>query len=444
MRRPFVIGGGCAHRLRAIRRPLAIGPGIGAPDMGMHVLGLARKGTEVAPAQPSWLVNAKVVDVVSGQVSVGRNVEMVDGQIRSISSTLPPAQQNVTDVEGRFVLPGLISCHTHLSVVFPMSSTDPMENPAVTALRASKRAREALAAGITTVRCVHEQNRVDLWLREARRLGWAQTPRIFGAGQAITTPKGHGAGAACVEAEGEDEFYRAAREELEAGADHVKIFINGGLAREGEDLSRSEMSDEELRGTVRAADEHDTYVVAHSGASMAIRQALAQGVRCFEHAYELDAETATLLADKGAYLTPTLIVTRCEPWMRANNFAQATIDNARAASGRHLESIEHAIAAGVPLLCGTDLPPADDVGGLPATVVELLLLEEAGLSRLAALQTATTTPARLVGATGQIGQVQPGFRADVVVVDQDPLDDLVALGSVRLVVQDGLTVTSAM
>jgi imidazolonepropionase-like amidohydrolase len=204
------------------------------------------------------------------------------------------------------------------------------------------------------------------------------------------------------------------------------------------------MTDEELRGTVRAAREHDTYVVAHSGASPAIRQALAQGVRCFEHAYELDADTATLLAGTGAYLTPTLIVTRCEPWMRANNFAQANIDNARAASGRHLESIEHAIAAGVPLLCGTDLPPADDVGGLPATVVELLLLEEAGLSRLAALQTATTTPAELLGVTGRIGQVQPGSRADLVVVDQDPLDDLVALGSVRLVVQDGLVVKAAL
>ena len=91
-------------------------------------------------AQASWLVNAKVVDVVAGEVHVGRNVEIVDGVIRSISSTLPPAQTSVTDVEGRFLLPGLISCHTHLSVVFPMSATDPMENPAATALRAAKRA----------------------------------------------------------------------------------------------------------------------------------------------------------------------------------------------------------------------------------------------------------------------------------------------------------------
>jgi imidazolonepropionase-like amidohydrolase len=398
---------------------------------------------DIGASQTMWLTNAKVVDVASGEVHLGRTIEMRDGVIRSISSTLRPAQSNVTDVQGRFVLPGLISCHTHLSVVFPMSDTDPAEYPAATALRAAKRARDALAAGITTVRCVHEQHRVDLWLRDAKRRGWVQAPRIFGAGQAITTPEGHGAGAACVEAEGEEEFYLAARTELEAGADHVKIFINGGLAREGEDPARSEMTDEELSGTVRAAREHDTYVVAHSGASTAIRQALARGVRCFEHAYELDAETATLLANQGAYLTPTLIVTRCEPWMRANHFSEGTINNAKATAGCHLESIKNAIAAGVPLLCGTDLPPADDVGGLPATVVELLLLEEAGLSRQAALQTATTTPAELVGAASQLGQARPGYRADLIVVDENPLDDLRALGTIRLVLQDGRLVTTA-
>jgi imidazolonepropionase-like amidohydrolase len=398
----------------------------------------------MATSQSGWLTNAKVLDVEDGEVLVERNVEMVDGVIRAISSTLPPGRSDVIDVEGRFVLPGLISCHTHLSIVFPMSSTDPTENPAATVLRAAKRARDALAAGITTLRCVHEQHRADLWLRHAQRRGWIEVPRIFGAGQAITTPNGHGAGAACVPAQGEEDFYRAAIAELEAGADHVKIFINGGLAGEGEGPSRSEMTDEELTGTVRAANEHGTYVVAHSGASRAVRQALERGVRCFEHAYELDSATASLLAGRGAYLTPTLVVTRCEPWMRANGFEEATIANARLAADGHLESIRHAIAAGVPLLCGTDLPPADDVGGLPSTVVELLLLEEAGLSRLAALRAATTNPARLVGAAAEIGQVRPGFRADLVVVDDNPLDDLAALGRVRLVLQNGRAVKSTL
>jgi imidazolonepropionase-like amidohydrolase len=167
---------------------------------------------------------------------------------------------------------------------------------------------------------------------------------------------------------------------------------------------------------------------------------LSSGVRCFEHAYELDTSTASLLASEGAYLTPTLVVTRCEPWMRANGFEEATIANARAAADGHLQSIKNAIAARVPLLCGTDLPPADDVGGLPSTVVELMLLEEAGLSRLSALQTATINPARLMRAEGQIGQVRPGFRADLIVVDHNPLDGLAALGHVEIVLQEGRAV----
>ncbi len=387
-----------------------------------------------------WLTNAQVIDVTDGTVTRNRNVEIVDGAIRAVSATLPPGPDNVIDVAGRFVLPGLVSCHTHLSIVFPMSGTDESESPAATVLRAAKRAREALDAGITTLRCVHEQNRADLWLRDAKQRGWAEAPRLFGAGRAITTPNGHGAGAACITAEGEEGFYLAASGELEAGADHIKIFINGGLAREGEDVSRSEMSDDELAGAVRAARQHGTYVVAHSGASQAIRQALSTGVRCFEHAYELDTSTASLLASEGAYLTPTLVVTRCEPWMRANGFEEATIANARLAADGHLESIKNAIAAQVPLLCGTDLPPADDVGGLPSTVVELMLLEEAGLSRLAALQTATINPARLMGIDDRIGQIRPGFRADLIVMDDNPLDGLAALGHVEIVLQEGRAV----
>ncbi|HTW08235.1 MAG TPA: amidohydrolase family protein [Acidimicrobiales bacterium] len=397
----------------------------------------------MATGRTGWLTNAQVVDVTDGTLRRDRNIEFVDGTVRAVSSTLPPSAANVIDARGRFVLPGLTSCHTHLSIVFPLSATDEGESPAVTVLRAAKRARDALDAGITTVRCVHEQNRADLWLRDAQRRGWAEAPRILGAGRALTTPGGHGAGMACVTAEGEEEFYRAAAEELKAGADHIKIFINGGLARAGEDLSHAEMSDAELAGAVRAAREHRTYVVAHSGASEAIRQALGRGVRCFEHAYELDSPTASLLAQADAFLTPTLVVTRCEPWMRANGFSDASIARATAAAGEHLQSIQNAVAAGVPLLCGTDLPPGDDVGGLPATVLEMKLLEEAGLSRLGALQAATTNPARLLGSPLRTGQVQPGFFADLIAVDDNPLDDLSALGAVRLVLQEGRLVKAA-
>jgi len=388
-----------------------------------------------------WFVNAHVVDVLAGEVLRDRAVETAaDGTITQVTAVAPPGQSGVVDVAGRWLLPGLISCHTHLSVVFPFSATDESENPAITAYRSATRAAEALAAGITTVRCVHEQNRADLLLRTAVRRGWFTAPRILGAGRAVSTRGGHGQGAACAYASGEQEFYAAALAELAAGADHVKIFINGGLASAGERYDQPEMSDGEIRGAVRAAAEHDTYVVAHSGEPSAIRQALAQGVRSFEHAYRLDDETAALLARPGVFLTPTLCVTHSEAWMRARGFEEHSISNARAAADDHLVSIQRAISAGVTLVNGTDYPPGDLVDGTPVAVHELLLMAAAGLSPLLSLQSVSVNAARLLGIDDHVGQVRPGYAADFVAVAADPLDDLEALRTISLVVQGGRVV----
>ena len=184
----------------------------------------------------TWFVNASVVDVVAGEVLPGRAIEVgADGRIAQVAAAIPPGVPNerVLDVAGRWVLPGLISCHTHLSVVFPFSDTDEAEDPALTAYRSATRAAAALEAGITTLRCVHEQNRADLLLREAAGRGWISAPRILGAGRAVSTRGGHGQGSACAYADGEDEFYAAAPGALDPGARHGQILIRGGLARAG-------------------------------------------------------------------------------------------------------------------------------------------------------------------------------------------------------------------
>ena len=274
----------------------------------------------------------------------------------------------------------------------------------------------------------------------AVRRGWFTAPRIIGAGRAVSTRGGHGQGSACAYATGEQEFYQAALAELAAGADHVKIFINGGLAGRDEHYEQPEMTDGEIRGAVRAAAEHDTYVVAHSGEPTAIRQALAQGVRCFEHAYRLDDETAALLARPGIFVTPTLCVTRSESWMRERGFEEHSIRNALAAADEHLTSIQRAIRAGVTLVNGTDYPPGDPVGGIPAAVHELLLMAGAGLSPLLSLQSVSVNAAALLGIGDRVGQIRPGYEADFVAVAADPLDDLAALRAISLVVQGGRVV----
>ena len=388
-----------------------------------------------------WFVNANVIDVLTGERLRGRAVETApDGTVAQVAAAPPPglpADEGI-DVGGRWLLPGLISCHTHLSIVF--GEADEAENPALTAYRAATRATEALRAGVTTVRCVHEQNRADLLLRTAVERGWYQAPRILGAGRAVSTPDGHGAGGACAYASGEREFYEAALAELEAGADHVKIFISGGLNRAGEDLWRPELTDGEIGGAVRAADEHGTYVVAHSGGPAVIRQALGLGVRCFEHIYSLDDDTAALLARPGVYATPTLCVTRSAGWMRDAGFGESSIERHLAAGEEHLASVRRAVRAGVTLVNGTDIPPGDLVDGIPAAVYEVLMMASAGLSPLGAVQSASVNAAALLGIGGHVGQIRPGYAADFVAVAADPLADLATLRAISLVVQGGRVV----
>jgi imidazolonepropionase-like amidohydrolase len=387
------------------------------------------------------IVNAKIVDVLSGEISSHDAVKVSsDGKISEVgkSTTLNrTANETVLDLDGRYLFPGLISCHTHLSVVFPFSLTDPLEDPAVTAFRAAARAHDALHLGITTLRSVHEQNQVDLALRNAANAGWFQGPRIFGAGRALSTPEGHGQGSGCSYAQDFEGFYKAAIGELDAGADHLKIFITGGLARAGESPEDPEMTDDEIRGAVQAAQERNTYVVAHAGESKAIQQALRLGVRSFEHGYVMDQVTVDAMAAKDVFYSPTLCVTRSESWMREKGFEEASIQNCLAVSDRHLASAKLAIKAGIKMTNGTDYPPGDMVDGAPAALHELFLMHEAGLSTLKSLQSITTTAADLINQSSNLGQIKTGFFGDFIAMRGNPLDDPQNLRELDLVIQNG-------
>lgn len=387
-----------------------------------------------------WFSNCKIVDVTNGEIYQNRHFEIVEGVITKIQLDAPAASLLPIDLEGQFVLPGIISCHTHLSVVFPFSDTDENENPAITAYRSAQRASQALKAGITTIRSVHEQNQADLLLRRAIARGWSSGPRIFGAGRAISTPNGHGTGADCSYAEGFEGFYQAALGELSAGADHIKIFITGGLAHAGESPDTPEMTDGEIAGAVKAAHEHGSYVVAHSGESNAIMQALNQGVRSFEHVYSLNDSTANALASRGAFVTPTLCVTRSESWMRQNHFEEHSIQNALRASDEHLASVRRAIRAEIPLVNGTDYPPGDLVDGLPAALHEMYLMHEAGLSILRTLGSISTTAAALLNSSDTLGQIAPNYYGDFITIKENPFKNLDTLREITSVFQGGLQI----
>lgn len=382
----------------------------------------------------TWLADLHVIDTETGDATESA-IQILEGRIAQVTDRLPTGV-SAESLGGAYVVPGLISMHAHLQGVYPHSLRDEREPAAKTALRAAWRARQTVRAGITTVRCLHEQSAVDIALRDAIRTGQSLGPRIYASGRAITTTGGHGHGLGCHVADGKDGLLRAGREELAAGADQLKIFVSGGLARAGESLDEPQMTLDEMEGAVSAATQHGTYVVAHAGGSASIRLGIDAGIRSFEHAYQLDAATAALMADVGAFLTPTLVVTHVFEWMSAVGFASTDIDRSKDASEKHFESIATAIEAGVTVVMGTDFPPGSHDRGVPLAVREMELLQKAGLSPLGAIQAATLNAARLLRSP-ELGRVKIGNPADLVAVRGNPIEDIHAMEHIVMVMQDG-------
>ena len=385
-----------------------------------------------------FFTNCRIVDLHAGAVTSKRTVRVVDGIVADTDAGSTPPGADAVDMRGMYVLPGLVSCHAHLQAQYPYSKRSETEPPQLTALRAAHSAARTLEAGITTVRCVHEQSRADLAVRTGAAAGWLDAPRILAAGRALTVAGGHGDGLGCVVASGKDGFCSAAAAELAAGADHVKIFLTGGLARAGERVGDLQMHPDEIAGAVEAAQTQGSYVVAHAASGHAIRAGLAAGVRSFEHGYELDTATAASLAAADVFLTPTLVVTHASGWMSRQGFDSQAIARNEQAREQHEHSAELAIAAGVRLVNGTDFPPADSLeDGCPMFVREAELLTEAGMTPLDSLRAATLTPADLLGLAGQVGTITPGAVADMVALPQDPLQSASALRGIQLVIKGG-------
>lgn len=389
------------------------------------------------------LENANIVNVETGEILRGYTMEIESGYIKAIEKFSFFTNHGI-DCTGLYLLPGIISVHSHLSVVYPFSATDEQENSAQSVLRALSRARDALMAGVTSVRSVHEINMADLHLRNASESGLVQVPRIFGAGRALSTTGGHGKGAGCVYVDGYDEFFKAAVEEMDKGADHIKVFISGGIADAHESLDGAQMSMDEMTAVVDAVNAKGKYVVAHAANSESISMALDAGFRSFEHAYFLNDATAKKMRDRNVFLTPTLCVTRCPDWMADHSFTQEQIDKAMEIGPIHLNSIRTAIEAGVTIVAGTDYPPGEPIEDTYVAAREMEFLVDAGASPLQALQAGTITAAKLLRAENEIGKLEVGMVADVIACRKDPTSDLSAIRNIDLVIQGGAVVRNSI
>ncbi len=380
------------------------------------------------------LRNSRVVDVRRGSIQETA-VRVKNEKVAEFGDS--GEREEVLDLEGGYLLPGLVNGHVHLGDVFPFWEVDPNEGKSIHVLRCLRRGRDALLAGVTTVRTEGTRYGVDIDLRTMINRGWVEGPRIIAARQALRVTGGQGDDVGAVSADGAQEFLKRAREQLSSGADHLKIFLTGGFSVQSAVLDQPQMAEEEMEAVVMVARSKNTYVSAHAASAKAITQAARIGVRSFEHGYFLDREAARAIRETGGYYCPTLCVTHCQDWMKRNRFEPWALEKATRAASSHRESVRMAIHEGVKIVAGTDLPPGDADEEINVTVRELEFLVNAGLSPLESIQASLLNGATLMGIERQVGSVEPGYQADLIATRENPLKDIRALREIFFVMQSG-------
>ena len=385
----------------------------------------------------------------------GRVVSVHDGFVGADALAEVPDDARVIDQRQRFVLPGLIDAHVHLTsdlggqeALISEFTNDVADH----AYEAALNARKTLAAGFTTVRNLGDGDYITLSLRDAIAAGKLPGPRILDAGRTISATAGHAdpglglnesvrelAMRGRVMCDGVESCRRAVREQVARGVDVIKITTTGGVnSRIGAGLG-VQLFDDEVKTLVDTATMYGKKVAVHAHGNDGILVALKHGAASVEHGTLMDRDSIALFKQHGAYYVPTLST--------VNGYKARLAANPAAYTGEVLKKIRWRIditgkslraahAAGVKIAFGTDAGVSKH--GRNADEFELMV--EHGMSPAEAIHAATVNGADLLGLANEIGRLAPGYAADLIAVDGDPLADVTALEDVDWVMKGGAVV----
>lgn len=330
-------------------------------------------------------------------------------------------------------LPGLIDAHVHLAIPGPGPAAQ--ELPAgLLMLHMLRHAGRQRRAGVTTLRDLGARDGVDLQWRRALREGLADGPRIRVSGRPIVAVGGHCAWMGH-QVSGPDAARDAARREIAAGVDALKVMVTGGLTTPGTDPRTAQLTRAEIDAVVEVARNAGVTVAAHAQGGPGVRAAVEAGVDSLEHGLWLDDDDVAAMLRHGTVYVPTMSAVRLlADGVEVGGVAPSAEARAKAseAASVHAGSVMRAYRAGVPIVAGTDYVH----GSLP---FELQLLTEAGVPPVVALEAATSAAAALLRLP-HLGRLTAGAAADLTVVGGDPTADIEAMRDVRLVVQGGRVV----
>jgi imidazolonepropionase-like amidohydrolase len=342
----------------------------------------------------------------------------------------------VVDMGGRFVMPGLLDIHFHVyGISFDMHRIDTMTMPLKVA-HAARLLKGTLHRGYTTVR---DPGGGEIGLHLAITQGLMEGPRLYYGGKALSQTGGHGdmrpahhldspcgcgANATFTEVvDGVDAIRKFCRNELRKGADHIKIFISGGVASPTDPIWMPQYTDEEIEAAVYEAGTRRKYVVAHCHTDDGARRCLRTGVRSIDHCTIITEETAKLIAaaDGKAFAVPTIAVQ--EQIMRHGpelGLFGESLEKIKVAHAAAYRSMEYLHRAGARLGMGTDLfeerfhPMQNQEFSFRADIFKPIDL----------LRSATSVNAEIMQKSGQVGSIEPGAYADVIAIDANPLKDI--------------------
>ena len=397
---------------------------------------------------------ARLIDG-TGKATIKNAVVIVkDNNIEAVGAEgqVPlPTGAKVIDLGDATLLPGFIDAHTH--VVGRVLGDPDKENDAVRdydsfgAILGVKNVERTLLAGFTTIRNVGAGNFDDFALRKAINEGWIAGPRMQAAGHAIGITGGH-----CDEngykpglfdggvkegiADGPEQVRAAVRYQVKYGADVIKTCATGGVLSEGDAVGATQYTYEELKAMVDEATKLERKVAAHAHGAEGIKIATRAGVASIEHGSFLDEEGAKMMAERGAFLVPTLMAGETVERLAKGNFLTGLRqEKALAAATAMRQGIRLAVKYKVQIALGTD------AGVVPhgANGHEFtLLVAWGGLAPMDAIVAGTLNGAKLLGWEKHIGSIEKGKWADIVAVAGDPLTDIKRLEITTFVMKNGV------
>ena len=401
---------------------------------------------------PRLLWDARLIDGRGGPPVEHAAVAIDNGRITAIEPATGERPTDALDLGGRTLMPGLIDAHAHIS-----SDTErsPGFGPPPARHGDDPRPRELgyfvlarlaaamLRAGITTVRDVGSYDGEAIILRRAVELGLADGPRILSCAKIVTatSPGARIFGTMYREADGPWEMRKAVREQIRDGADFIKIMATGARSVDREDPEPAQMTREEVAAVVDEAHRMGFRVAAHAEGLGGARIAVEEGVDTIEHGLSLhrDPDLLGRMAERGIVLVPTLSTFHDLAERFAGEFTPRLVEQAKRQADDAQRTLEAAQAAGVVIAMGYDSGPPG------ASANELVRLAESGLGNAAAIRAATWGSARALG-LDDLGTIETGKQADLIVVDGDPLTDpaiLLAPERIAMVVQAGAEVAGS-